>query len=245
MRAVPPETAAAAWDRYAEEYQAAAQLPTNVAVYGPDIPTESEPRLLGDIKGKRVLDLGCGGGQALIAFARQGATAIGIDHSGAQLAFARRLAEREEVRVELRSGDLADLAFLRADSIDGAFSAGSFDYVEDLGRVFRQVHRVLKVGAPLAFSVVHPAWDRGGAQPKGEQSYFDRSPVEERHGDAVLVRYPRTFSDLYTSLVRASYRVDAFLEPEPVPHAPRSPAWLPAMAAMPRTLVVRARKEGS
>ena len=29
------------------------------------------------------------------------------------------------------------------------FSALAFGYVEDLGRVFRQVHRVLKVGAPL------------------------------------------------------------------------------------------------
>ena len=55
---------------------------------------------------------------------------------------------QEEVRVELRQGDVADLAFLRADSIDVAFSAYAFDDVEDLARVFRQVHRVLKVGGP-------------------------------------------------------------------------------------------------
>ena len=129
-----------------------------MAHYGPDIPTEAELRLLGDLRGKRVLELGCGGGQCSIAFAKQGATAIGVDFSAAQLAFGRRLCDEEDVRVELRQGDMADLAFLRADSIDLVFSAYAFRYVEDLNRVFRQVHRVLKVGAPLVFSLPHPAY---------------------------------------------------------------------------------------
>ena len=90
-----PTDNAAAWDRHAAAYQAGAQLPTDTAHYGPDIPDESELRLLGDLKGKRVLELGCGGAQCSIAFARQGATAIGVDFCAEQLAFARRLTERE------------------------------------------------------------------------------------------------------------------------------------------------------
>src|SRR5580698_4719438 len=154
-----PMDNAAAWDRYAAAYQAGAELSTSVAHYGPDIPTEADLRLLGDLKGKRVLELGCGGAQCSIAFAKQGAIAIGVDFSAAQLAHARALCDQEEVRVELRQGDLADLAFLRADSIDLVFSAYAFGYVEDLNRVFRQAHRVLKVGAPLVFSLTHPAYD--------------------------------------------------------------------------------------
>src|ERR1700722_10197061 len=154
MSGVPNDNAAA-WDRYAALYQAGAQLPTTVAHYGPDIPTEADLRLLGDLRGKRVLELGCGGAQCSIAFAKQGATAIGVDFSAEQLAFARRLCEREEVRIDLRHGDLAELAFLRADSIDLVFSAYALGYVEDLNRVFRQAHRVLKVGAPLVFSLTH------------------------------------------------------------------------------------------
>src|SRR4029077_14577265 len=178
---VPTENAAA-WDRHSAAYQAGAQLPTDVAHYGPDIGTEADYRLLGDLKGKRVLELGCGGGQCSIAFAKQGATAIGIDFSAEQLAFARRLCEREEVRVELRQGDLADLAFLRADTIDLAFSAYTFGYVEDLNRVFRQVHRVLKPNAALVFSLTHPASHLidDDAEPPVlvRRSYFDRSPIE-------------------------------------------------------------------
>ena len=115
-------------------------MPIDEVQYGPDIPAEGELRLLGDVKGKRVLELGCGTAAASIAFARAGATAIAVDDSPERLARARLATEAEEVRVELRPGDLADLAFLRADSVDLVFSAGALGAVEDLNRVFRQVH---------------------------------------------------------------------------------------------------------
>jgi ubiquinone/menaquinone biosynthesis C-methylase UbiE len=243
---------AAAWDRGASDYQASANLPTDVAHYGPDLPTEAELRLLGDLKGKRVLELGCGAAQCSIAFAKQGATAIGVDFSAAQLALARELTEREEVKVELRLGDMADLAFLRADSIDLVFSAFAFDYVEDLNRVFRQVHRVLKVGAPLVFSLPHPAYhliDDGSSSEAGalaiRRSYFDRRPVTSKWGGVSATTYHHTFSDLYMGLLRSSYRVDLVLEPEPAAGAPRSPWWRESMEYVPPALIVRARKEGN
>jgi SAM-dependent methyltransferase len=244
-----PADNAVAWDRYAAAHQARAQLPTSTAYYGPDIPTEASLRLLGDLKGKRVLELGCGGAQCSIAFAKQGATAIGVDFSAQQLAFARRLCEREDVRVELRLGDLADLAFLRADSIDLVFSSYAFGYVDDLNRVFRQVHRVLKIGAPLVFSLPHPAvemFDADGDDPLGvSRSYFDKSPIGHRMGGVEFTDYHHTFADIYMGLARSSYRVDLVIEPEPVPSGHRSPEWHDAFLYVPRTLIVRARKEGN
>ena len=120
-------------------------------------PTDDELRLCGDVSSKRVLDLGCGRGDSTLAFARRGAKVIGIDHSADQLAYARRLAEEEDLRIELRHEDLADLAFLPPASVDVAFSGSALTHVVDTGRVFRQVHRVLKTGAPFVFSVEHPA----------------------------------------------------------------------------------------
>ena len=81
-----PTDNAAAWDRHSSAYQQGAALPTDVAHYGPDIPTETDLRLLGDLSRKRVLELGCGGAQCSIAFAKQGAIAIGVDFSAEQLA---------------------------------------------------------------------------------------------------------------------------------------------------------------
>ena len=84
---------------------------------------------------------------------RQGAHVIAID------VVARRSSrsdagwpKRPRSRVEWHQGDAADLAFLRADSIDLALAAGVVHEVEDLDRLFRQVHRVLRAGAPRSCS---------------------------------------------------------------------------------------------
>jgi SAM-dependent methyltransferase len=216
--------------------------------YGPDIGTETELRLLGTVSGKRVLDLGCGSGQALLAFAKQGAHAIGLDPSSELLAAAKRSSEREQVRVELHQGDLADLAFMRADSVDLVFSAWAFGGVSDLNRVFRQVHRVLKQGCPLVFSIPHPLYDiiddEDPEQPLLiRRSYFDRSPVDEL-GETPFGDYHHTVADLFMGLTRNNFRVDVLLEPETASDGTLSPHWREAFLWLPRTLIMRARKEG-
>ncbi len=80
--------------------------------YGPDGPTESDVRLIGPVSGKRVLDLGCGDGAAAVTLAQQGAVVIAVDASEARLQRASRRAEEQDVRLEWRTSDLADLAFL-------------------------------------------------------------------------------------------------------------------------------------
>ncbi len=243
-----PTDIADAWDRYSASYQEAVRWPVDVVHFGPDLPTEADLRLVGDLRGRRVLDLGCGGGQNAVAMARAGATVIGVDVSGEQLAFARRLADSHDVRVELRQGDLADLAFLRADSIDLVLAVDVLGCVEDLGRALRQAHRVLKVGAPLILSVPHPAWYLVAGAPSQppvlQRSYFDPSPVEGGV-DRIPTSHPHRLAELFTGLVRSSYRVEQVLEPEPPPGVPRSGLWEEAANLVPRMLVVRARKEGS
>lgn len=195
-------------------------------LYGPNGPTERDVHLVGHVDGKRVLDLGCGDGSAAIALAQQGAVVIAVDTSAERLRRAAKLAEQQEVRLEWRANDLADLAFLRADSVDLVFSAYAVDTVEDRARLFRQVQRVLKPNAPFVFSYSHPffvhAPDRDPAR-----AYFDVAPsAMERAGELTVV-YPATLSSTFTNLVRAGFRVDALLEPDP------------------STVVWRARKEGS
>jgi len=215
--------------------------------YGPDIPTEANLRLLGPLEGKRVLELGCGGGPMTVAMAKQGARVIAVDESAQQVGHARRLAEHEEVKIELHHGDLADLAFVRADTVDAAISVYSLGAVADLDRVFRQVHRVLRSEAPLVISLPHPifrAMDRSSEPPSLQRSYFDRVPVPWSVGEDSGNDYPLTISDLFTSLTRANFRVDAVLEPEPAKAGHRSSYWTEVMRWVPATLIVRARKQG-
>jgi SAM-dependent methyltransferase len=200
-----------------------------------DAPTDLELRLLGDLRGKRVLDLGCGSGAAAIAFAQQGAIVIALDSDDAALVRARARAEQAEVKVEWRSGDLADLAFLRAESIDAAFSAESVAEVDDAARLFRQVQRVLKPNGPFVFSYAHPMSLCIDADGVVARSYFDPGPIDvERDGQPVRV-HVRDVGEVFTELGRAGFRVDTILEPRPTTPGAR----------VPDTIVWRARKEGA
>jgi SAM-dependent methyltransferase len=235
------------WDRVAARDRSDG-VATDVVSYAPGGPTEADLRLLGDVNGKRVLDIGTGIGANAVALARQGAHVIAIDRSDAQLAAARKLATATEVRVEWHECDAADLAFLRADSIDVALAAGVAGEVEDLDRLLRQVHRVLRPGAPFVFSYDHPmalAVGREGAAPGAlplgalevRRSYFDTQPVvTEYEGERIRV-WPHTIADVFSSLHRAGYRVEQLLEPEPLAESDPGPS-------VPRVVVWRARKEG-
>jgi SAM-dependent methyltransferase len=200
-----------------------------------DSPTEQELRLLGDLHGKRVLDLGCGTGAAAIAFAHHGAIVIALDNQDARLALARARAEQAEVKVEWRAGDLADLAFLRAESIDAAFSSTAVAAVDDASRLFRQVQRVLKPNSPFVFSYAHPmslCIDTNGVVAR---SYFDPGPIDiTLDGESVRL-HTRDVGEVFTELGRAGFRVDTLLEPRPATPGAR----------IPDTIVWRARKEGA
>jgi SAM-dependent methyltransferase len=222
----------------------------DVVRYGPDIATETELRLLGHVADKRVLELGCGSGVGCVAMARQGARAIGVDFSHDDLAAVRRLSDRSGVKLELHEGDLGDLAFARADTVDLVFSVYALNLVEDVNRVFRQVHRVLKPGCHLVFSIPHPAYDMIVDDDPEEpllvrRSYFDEGRIDLATERPPYFRWHHTVSDLFTGLGRANFRVDTVLEPEPRRNGRGSPYWREAARFVPRTLIMRARKEGS
>jgi 2-polyprenyl-3-methyl-5-hydroxy-6-metoxy-1,4-benzoquinol methylase len=236
------------WDRLADRY--AAQAPRDVTTihYGRRVPTDAELRLVPRLEGKRVLDLGCGPGHNAVAAALQGAHVIALDAAPAMIANAKDLADEHGVRVEWRIGDLAELAWLRADSVDVALAIGVLAHVEDLDRVLRQVHRVLRTGGVLVFDHPHPfalsarrEIEGDGALPLGRyevhRSYFERAPIEVDHDGEVVLVHPRTVSMILSALARAGYAVDVFLEPEPV-DATVEPI-------LPAALVVKARKLGS
>lgn len=235
-----------AWDRVAARRGEVRSVDT--IHFGLDLPTEADLRLCGSLKGRRVLDVGCGAGENAVAMARQGAHVIAIDASSAQLSLARKLAVEAEVKVEWHESDAADLAFLRADSIDLALAAGVLHEIEDPDRLLRQVHRVLRAGAPFLFTHDHPmrlALGRDDAAPDGlplgplevRRSYFDDAPVvTTREGEKVQL-WPRTIADVFSALHRAGYRVDVLLEPATVRSADPGPA-------VPTAVLWRARKEG-
>jgi SAM-dependent methyltransferase len=237
-----------AWTRFSLAGAAGATLDADAVRYGPGLPTESELKLLGHVEGRRVLELGCGAGAGAVALAKGGARVIAVDEEAANLGETRERAEREGVRIETHHGPLAELAFVRADTIDAAVSTYALATVDDLDRVFRQVHRVLHTDRPFVFSLPHPAFvmlDPAGGEPVLRRPWWDTSPVTwsvaEGRGEPDRIV---TLSGLFASLSRAGFGVDTLLEPQP-DRANAGDAWSEAMRWVPPTLIVRGRKLGT
>lgn len=235
-----PDPAASAFSRYSTAHPSDPGRASAV-LYGADLPSEADLRLLGPVDGRRILDLGCGVGHNAVLLARQGAKVLGVDPDAALLSQARERAESAEVKVELHQSALADLPFLRSDSVDAALSVMALATIEDLARVFRQVHRVLKPEAPLVASLPHPAagmFDLTGDTPAlAVHAYHRSQPITWTDGDRSVVDHPRTIAEIFTTLHRASFVVDQLMEP-----APSSAGGAPAV---PSTLIIRARKQGN
>lgn len=106
-------------------------------------------KAFGDVRGKRVLDLGCGAGEGAIYFAARGAQASGCDISEEFLKVGRLTAERFDVRIDFKKADTAELPFAD-ESFDFVYGNGILHHV-DLFKTAQEVRRVLKKGGKAAF----------------------------------------------------------------------------------------------
>ena len=196
-------------------------MTTTAIRFGRDVPDDRELRLCGDISGgKRAIELGVSRNQNSIAFALAGAKAIAVDPSPDAIAGIRSAAAKAEVSVECHASDLADLGFATSGSASLVVADHTITDVDDLGRLLRQVHRVLRASHPFVISVPHP---------------FAGVHTSDQYGSKVHVygTVGRTIGDWFIHLSRANFRVDHILE-----------LGVSEINPVPTTLILRARKEG-
>ena len=212
---------------------------------------ESSARLLGDVRGKVVLEIGCGAAQGARWLVEAGAVVAAYDVSMGQLRMARRLDERSGVHVPLVQADAQAMPF-RSDAFDVVVSAfGAIPFVADSAGVMREIARVLRPGGSVVFSVTHPTrWafpdDPGPAGLTVGQSYFDRTPYVEvaDGGEASYVEHHRTLGDRVRELVAAGLVLVDLIEPEwPEGHEREWGQWSPLRGRlMPGTAIFVARR---
>lgn len=103
-------------------------------------------RYAGDLTDKQVLCLAAGGGQQSAAFALLGAQVTVTDLADRQLEQDRVAAAHYNLHVRTQQGDMRDLAWLPAASMDIVYQAFSITFVPSVAPVFDQVARVLRPG---------------------------------------------------------------------------------------------------
>jgi SAM-dependent methyltransferase len=175
--------------------------------------------LLPDVRGRDVLDAGCGPGAYTQVLAERGARIVALDASPAMLELAQeRIRERvgASAPVEWMQANLEEPLGLPSDRFDLVTAPLVLDYIEDWEPTLREFCRVLRPGGALVFSCGHPAADdkylRG--------SYFDRElmRIRWRGFGEVQVEMPsfhRPLGEMINAVLRAGFVLDFVLEPLP------------------------------
>ncbi|MFE0652367.1 class I SAM-dependent methyltransferase [Streptomyces sp. NPDC059534] len=148
------------YDEIGEAFEGFKALP--VVRYG-EVPSFLD--MVGDVRGKSVLDLASGTGFYSREFRRRGAAEVlGIDISGEMVAVARELEERDPLGVRYEVGDAAELRPLGR-RFDVAVAVQLLNYADDVAgmeRMCRNVHRNLAPGAELFLFNQSPDYDFDG-----------------------------------------------------------------------------------
>ncbi|HXQ48155.1 MAG TPA: class I SAM-dependent methyltransferase [Thermoplasmata archaeon] len=116
---------------------------------------ERELQILGDVRGKDVLELGCGAARWSVALARRGARVVGLDFSAARL---------DQARAQMAAAGV-DFPLVEASAEAVPLHSGRFDIVfcdwgavtfTDPYRTVPEASRLLRAGGLFAFSNSSP-----------------------------------------------------------------------------------------
>ena len=112
---------------------------------------------LGSLTGKRILELGCGGGLMAEEYARRGALVAGIDRSRPSLRVARQHASSGGLGIDY-VGSLAEHLPFPDGAFDAVVTADTLEHVEDVERVVAEAARVLQTGGCFVYDTINRTW---------------------------------------------------------------------------------------
>lgn len=207
-------------------------------------------RLIPDLKGKKVLDLGCGYGWHCQYFAENGAEVIGLDASEKMIAQDRQKNNHQNITYVV--GSMENLDF-PAEQFDLVFSSLAIHYLADFPKLVQDVRRILRPSGQFLFSVEHPIYtsrkeqdfiyDANGQalffpvdnyfKTGARQTHFLGSPVEKFH---------RTVEDFIEPLLENGFSLRHLVEPVPTSEVIQQFHWENELRR-PMMLIISAEKK--
>jgi malonyl-CoA O-methyltransferase len=162
-------------------------------------------RLLGDVAGLAVVDVGCGTGRHALRLAARGAKVTAVDFSEGMLARAR--GKEGAGRVRWLAHDLTDLPLpLEARSFDRVVCALVAEHIHDLRGLFAEFGRLCREDGRILVTDMHPALMLTGLQARFHDSSTGRDTRPASAGNRI--------SDYVNGAIAAGLRVLAMGERE-------------------------------
>jgi ubiquinone/menaquinone biosynthesis C-methylase UbiE len=185
-------------------------------------------RMLGDVRGLTLADVGAGTGRHALTLARAGARIVAVDFSWGMLAKAR--AKPDAAAVRFVCADCSTTLPLRTASFDRVLTCLLADHVPSLDGFVAELARICRPGGFIVLTTVHPAMHLLGTRARF---------TDPATGHKV---YPRSFeysiSDFVMAVQRAGLRFDELGEwvcdaelVAAIPRAARYAGW-PMLLAM-------------
>ncbi|MGB6129312.1 MAG: methyltransferase domain-containing protein [Psychrilyobacter sp.] len=181
--------------------------------------------LLPDLKGKRILDLGCGYGDSCSYFIEKGAQkVVGIDISKKMLEVARK--ENSHENIEYLEKSMDDIENLSG-KFDLVYSSLALHYMEDFEKLLMDINNLMRKDGEFIYSQEHPlstAHRKGLRWTRGEDgmgihynlaNYMKSGKRETTWFIDGVIKYHRTFSEIINTVNECGFQIEKILEPLP------------------------------
>ncbi|MFH1308083.1 MAG: class I SAM-dependent methyltransferase [archaeon] len=185
-------------------------------IYNEHLEMPTTFKLLGNIKGKRVLDFGCGAGIYAKKLTGKGAKVKGFDISPVML----KLAKEKNPKLDLRLGSGYKIPF--KEKFDVVVAPLVIGYLENWDKVFKEVSRILKKRGYFIFSIGNPVtevaikidWDKPYERMFG--NYFKENKIysywrnilhKKKVKDIKMHTYHKTYETLIKTILKNNFEI--------------------------------------
>jgi SAM-dependent methyltransferase len=193
-------------------------------------------KFIGELRGKKVLDAGCGEGYNTRILAERGAQVAGVDVSKRMVELAVQEEQRNPLGISYGVASVSDLSFIEDESFDTVISFMALMDAADYDGSIKEFFRVMREGGDLYFSISHPCFmtkgigwiegERGepprltasdyfSSEPYLERWKFSAGPVREDTEPFTIPYFPRTLANYLNGLLEAGFTLVRIAEPRP------------------------------
>lgn len=231
------------WDTVGSEFLGVTALP----MYGGFI-SEEKLHLLGNLKGRKVLEIGCGNGHSLEYISMQGTSQLwGLDISPMQIKRTRSYLCSQGIDANLFCSPMESDCGIPKDYFDLVYAVYAIGWTTDLEKTFSNIASYLKKDGVFIFSWSHPI-HKCVTLENGKlifsNSYFDESWYQTSLADKNFMLSNRKLSTYVNALAKAGFAIERLIEEsdEDIIKSSENTAFAEKAKILPVSFVIKARK---
>jgi SAM-dependent methyltransferase len=216
--------------------------------------------ILGDIKGKDIICIGCGSGEEANLLYERGANVVGFDISEELI----KIAKQKYPNINFYVGDAED--FKLEEKFDVAFASFVAHYFPNYKQLLSNTSVLLKENGEFIFSIIHPIKRAMVKEIVGEKKYtilgnskLTDGSLDTLYGDYLnskemkvkfsdgfkMIHYHTTIGEQIRDILDSDFEIIDFVEPKPTQSAKEEyPDKYEIDSKVPEVLIYHLRKKG-